>query len=140
LQKLAIDNGVDWNNQQARQQSQAQMLGFYGALLTAGGMAISDRRAKTDAKRLRDVAADLRKTPGYGYRYKDARHGSGTHVGPMAQDLELTRAFRGAVREVGGIKRVDTGRLALAQHAALGSLQAQIDRLRRAGTRKPRAK
>ena len=109
-----------------------------GTGLTAVGTAISDRRAKRDIKRLRSMADALRKTPGSSYRYKMERNGKGQFTGPMAQDLEKTKEFRGAVREVGGVKRVDTTRLVMSHHAARSDLQRQIDRLEKLGRKKPK--
>lgn len=130
IQRLGIQAGaVQASNADAAAKRQ-QVLGFFGSLFAAGGAAASDRRVKTAVTKLRGIAADLRKTPGHSWEYKDgARHGKGRYTGAMAQDLERTTAFRGAVKEVGGVKMVDSTRLVMSQQAALHGLQKQIDRL-----------
>jgi len=61
--------------------------------------------------------------PGYSYQYKDpAKHGYGQKFGPMAQDLLKTPAGASTVeRAPDGTLAVNTGRLALVEHAALHS-------------------
>lgn len=133
IQRLGIERGViAQNNADARAKDQ-QTMQFLGTLMMAGATVASDRRAKHDVRRLRSMAASLRRTPGSSYRYKDEKHGAGEHTGPMAQDLERTREFKGAVVERKGIKTVDTGRLVMTHHAALSDLQRQIDRLEKLG-------
>lgn len=92
----------------------------------------SDRRVKTAITKARSLAADLRKTPGSEYAYKDPKkHGEGRYTGPMAGDLKKTKAFGSAVKRINGVDHVDGGRLALSHHAALHDLQKQVDRLAR---------
>ena len=78
--------------------------------------------------------------PGYSYNYKDPmRHGYGQKFGPMAQDLLKTPAGASTVeRSADGTLAVNTGRLALAEHAALHShrlefnqLKAEVDALKK---------
>jgi hypothetical protein len=130
IQRLGIQAGaVQANNADAAAKRQ-QVLGFFGSLFAAGGAAVSDRRMKKAVTQLRGIAADLRKTPGHEWAYKDGeKHGRGRYTGAMAQDLEKTRTFRGAVKEVGGVKMVDSTRLVMSQQGALHDLQKQIDRL-----------
>jgi hypothetical protein len=130
IQRLGIEAGaVQQNNADANAKRQ-QVLGFFGSLLMAGGTAASDRRVKKAITKLRGIASDLRKTPGHEWTYKDgAKHGQGRYTGAMAQDLESTRTFRSAVKEVNGVKMVDPARLAMSQQGALHDLQKQIDRL-----------
>lgn len=130
LQKIAIQSGVDMNNQQQRQAFIGQILGFAGTGLTAAATKGSDKHIKVDIKRARSMADALRSTRAYSYKYRDPmKYGVGDHTGPMAQDLEKTPEFRSSVKEVNGVKMVDTGRLALAHHAALHDLQRQVDKL-----------
>jgi hypothetical protein len=74
--------------------------------------------------------ADLRGAQPYEYEYKDpARHGEGTYVGPMAQDLEH---IPGVVDQApDGTKRINTPRLTLAQTGAISEQQRRLDRLER---------
>jgi hypothetical protein len=136
LTRMGIERGVIQANQANAQAQTQQTMGFLGTLMMAGATVASDRTAKRDIKRIRSLADDLRKTPGSSYRYKSAKHGKGEHTGPMAQDLEKTKAFRSAVVERKGIKTVDTGRLVMSHHAALSDLQKQIDRLEKLGRKK----
>lgn len=81
--------------------------------------------------------------PGYSYVYKDpARHGYGQKFGPMAQDLLKTPAGASTVEKApDGTLAVNTGRLALVEHAAMHSdrkenaakfaaLKAELDALK----------
>jgi hypothetical protein len=74
--------------------------------------------------------ADLRGAQPYEYEYKDpARHGEGTYVGPMAQDLEH---LPGVVeQDPDGTKTINTPRLTLAQTGAISEQQRRLDRLER---------
>lgn len=131
LQKAAIEAKVDMGNAEQRTKFVGQVLGFVGTGVTAAGSA-SDRRVKTNIKKVRSMAEELRKTAGHSWDYKHPeKHGKGRYTGPMAQDLEKTEAFRSAVKEEGGVKFVDATRLTMAHHAALHDLQKQIDRLAR---------
>jgi hypothetical protein len=130
LTKMGIERGVIAANQQNAQAQSQQQLQFFGTLLMAGGMAASDRRVKKAITKLRGIASDLRKTPGHEWTYKDGKkHGEGRYTGAMAQDLESTRTFRSAVKNVNGTKIIDGTRLAMSQQGALHDLQKQIDRL-----------
>lgn len=97
-----------------------------------------DRVALDDAYRLRrdEPTFDLRKAEGYSYRYKNASMpgaSAGRHYGPMAQDLEKSPVTRSTVSEgPDGVKRVDTGRLALINTAALSEQQRDIQAMKRA--------
>lgn len=137
LTRLGIEQGAISAADASSQARQQQQLGFLGTILMAGATVKSDRRAKRDIRQLKSMAAALRKTPGSSYRYKSERDGKGRFTGPMAQDLESTPEFRGAIVERGGKKTVDTGRLVMTHHAALSDLQRQIDRLERLGRKKP---
>ncbi len=129
IQRMGIERGIITATQQNQQAQTQQSMQFLGTLLMAGATVKSDRRAKRDIRKLRSLADDLRRTPGSSYRYKSQRDGSGEYTGPMAQDLEKTEAFRGAVVTRGKHKTVDTGRLVMSHHAALSDLQRQLDRV-----------
>lgn len=68
-------------------------------------MGLSDKRAKTDIKRV--GKAKSTGLPLYSYRYKGSPKNSPKVIGPMAQDVE--KRFPGVVREVGGYKTVPMG-------------------------------
>jgi hypothetical protein len=93
--------------------SQGTQLG--GSWLSGLGslMALSDRRAKTD---VRKVGALHDGQNVYSFRYKGSPK---TEIGLMAQEVE--RRDPDAVREIGGMKHVDYGR-ALAPAARVGAL------------------
>jgi hypothetical protein len=130
IQAMGIEAGVDMANAQQRSAFTGQLLGFAGSGLGALGAAMSDRRTKTDIKRVKSMAAALRGTPGHEWRYKDEKHGKGRFVGAMAQDLEKHPEFRSAVKKrADGFKEVDATWLVMSHHAALSDLQHQIDRM-----------
>lgn len=114
------------------------VMGGLGAVAGLGGAAImkSDRRAKFDVRDpdLRDLEDFLGRTKGKLYRYKQpAATGqrAGLNYGPMAQDLQRSKIGRTVVVNRGedGLY-VDTGRLALADHAALAALAAEVKALK----------
>lgn len=131
LQRIAIEQGIDLANAEQKNKFVGQVLGFLGTGVTAAGAA-SDRRVKTNIKKVKSMADELRRTAGHSWDYKSPeKHGKGRFTGPMAQDLEKSEAFRSAVKEVNGVKMVDATRLTMTHHAALHDLQKQIDRLAR---------
>jgi len=78
-------------------------------------------------------AVDLRPAQGYSYEYKDPGApgaAPGRHVGPMAQDLELTAAAN-AVRDTPRGKVVDTPALTMVNTAALSEQQKKMQDLER---------
>lgn len=94
----------------------------------------SDKRAKNSGGKM--AAMDVfRKTPGYSYEYKHGMMGApgtapGKHFGPMAQDLEKTKAGKSVVKPgADGMKRVDTSRLTLLQSAALHDIVKRLDKM-----------
>jgi hypothetical protein len=130
LQAAGIEAGVDMTNAQQRSAFTGQVLGFLGTGMTAIGTAKSDRRAKIDVKKIRDMSAAIRGTPGHTWRYKKETDGEGRFAGAMAQDLEKFPEWRSAVKKgPDGQKMVDGTRLVMSHHAAIHHLQTQIDRL-----------
>jgi hypothetical protein len=108
-------------------QNFAQQMGVYGqqmqnwnstmgGILGLGGAAIkaSDERVKDNVSQIGTVFAydekdeKREKLPIYEYSYK-ADPAKKRQVGPMAQDIE--KLDRGAVREIGGVKHIDTRRV-----------------------------
>lgn len=91
----------------------------YGQTHTGEG-ALADRRGRAR------VAFDMRPASASTFEYKDpARHGEGTYVGPMAQELEHVP---GVVNETpDGTKAIDTSRLSLFNTSALGDVQRKQD-------------
>lgn len=102
----------------------------------APAAAASDRRAKFDVRDpdLRDLQDYLGNTRGKLYRYKEPHkpgRRSGLNFGPMAQDLQKSKIGRTLVVDDGsGTLKVDTARLALADHAALAALAAEVQKLK----------
>lgn len=104
-----------------------------GAGQAAGAAALSDERAKTDITSLDSLAEHLRGAPGYRYRYKEGvgEDPSVEHAGPMAQDLERGPFGRALVKKgPDGLRRVDTSRLSLVNHAALAGMRSELDALK----------
>lgn len=101
---------VDRNYQAQLGQYQSQMAqrqGILGGLfgLGAAGIMASDRRVKKDVKRVgRLMGHNL-----YEYQYKGERDDGRRHVGVMAQEAEKKRPD--AIKEIGGVKHVDYGKL-----------------------------
>ena len=99
------------NYQVQNQNAQQLMGGLFG--LAGAGIRASDERVKEDIAPMGSVFSatddgERERLPIYEYSYKgDPQHRR--HVGPMAQDVE--RQDRGAVREIGGVKHIDTRRV-----------------------------
>ena len=73
---------------------------------------LSDRRVKKNIDRIGTVFAnnedaERKRLPIYEYEYK--RDPRPRHIGPMAQDVE--KIDRSAVKTIGGVKHIDTGRV-----------------------------
>lgn len=98
---------------------------------------LSDERAKEGIQGLDAIKSKLddhlRAAPGYSYRYKPGfgEDSETERAGPMAQDLERS-PFGKDIVKVGsdGYRRVDTGRLALVNHAALAGMRSELDALK----------
>lgn len=107
-----------------------------GAGLATAGMKTSDRRAKFDVRDpdMRDLQDYLGNSKGKLYRYKEPNkpgRSPGLNFGPMAQDLAKSKIGRTVlVNDADGQLSVDTGRLALADHAALAALAAEVEKLK----------
>jgi hypothetical protein len=114
--------GLINQNFNQQQQNYTQQMSQYNALmggvlgLGAGALKASDERVKDNVVRLGTVfATDVdhdetprRELPIFEYSYKADPTGT-RHVGPMAQDVE--KLDRGAVKEIGGVKHIDTRRV-----------------------------
>jgi hypothetical protein len=96
--------------QQESQNANALIGGLFG--MAGGMMKMSDERIKDNVSQLGTVFAanedegGTTKLPIYEYSYK-ADPTKQRHVGPMAQDVQKTN--KRAVRNVGGVKAIDTG-------------------------------
>lgn len=129
--------------------------GSAGGGLLGNAALMSDERVKTDiapvgSGKHRSIFADaplearqphdsdsladhLRGAPGYRYRYREGfgEDAGVEHAGPMAQDLERGPFGKALVKQgPDGIRRVDTARLSLVNHAALSSMRSELDRLK----------
>jgi Chaperone of endosialidase len=99
------------NYQMANQNWQQMMGGIMG--LGAGAMKLSDEREKKNVDPIGtvfayDEDAARKQLPIYEYQYKQDPAAT-RHIGPMAQDVE--KIDRKAVRNIGGRKHIDTGRV-----------------------------
>lgn len=107
-----------------------------GTGLAEAGVAKSDRRAKFDVSDpdLRDLQDYLGRTKGKFYRYLEPNKPGrrpGVNFGPMAQDLAKSKiGATVVVTDAEGQLSVDTGRLALADHAALAELARDVAKLK----------
>lgn len=98
----------NYQTQLGQYQSQmAQRQGILGGLfgLGAAGIMASDRRVKKDVKKVGKLMGHNL----YEYRYTGERDDGRKHVGVMAQEAETKRPD--AIREIGGVKHVDYGKL-----------------------------
>jgi hypothetical protein len=119
-----FQNQMGIYNAQSQQYSQL-MGGLLG--LGAGALKASDRDVKTNIDRVGTVLAvdpdkdetkssmatvfsdaDKDELPIYRYSYKGDPSGA-RHIGPMAQDVQ--KIDKKAVRTIGGVKHIDTGRV-----------------------------
>lgn len=113
--------------------------GMAGPLIGAAGQigaaaAMSDERLKTEISDAHDdIDEMLEALRPKRYRYKDEKHGAGSRVGIMAQDMERSRAGRDVVRELPDGKALDIN---AALSAALASSARLHERLRKVETRK----
>lgn len=147
-----LDIAAQTANQTADTQRDAANVGAIGSgvAAVAGWMGMSDIRSKTDIRAEPSAGVSaleaLAEAPGYGYDYKRSareRYGvpAGRQWGPMAQDLESTDVGRTAVkRGEDGMRRIDTGRLAMINASATAELAKRMERLEKlAGGREARA-
>lgn len=144
LQKYDIDERTKVALKQIAAQNQGMSVG--DTLMNLAGLGLkaapvvaglaSDRRAKFDVRDpdLRDLQDFLGKTKGKLYRYKDPHKSGrreGLNFGPMAQDLAASKIGATLVApDADGTLKVDTARLALADHAALAAVAAEVRELR----------
>jgi hypothetical protein len=136
MRQYDIDTNYSIRMEEIVRDSQFSLKDVYQAVLGAGlGLVTSDERAKTGIRKAapRDVREFAKSGRGSTYRYKDRSHGGvDEHFGPMAQDLERTKLGKRLVREgPDGVKRVDTYRLALADHAAIAQLAEDLEKLKK---------
>lgn len=93
----------------------------------------SDRRAKKNVHRADSDIAELLKTiKPYGYRYKDPKapgSAAGPQFGPMAQDLEKSKAGKSLVHNTASGKKVDPNHGLLTALAALGNIDKRLKKI-----------
>lgn len=141
MEKYGIDRGVQTAMRQIaageNMSTDEFIMGLLGMGSGLGGAAIlaSDRRFKEDVRDpdLRDLQDFLGNTRGKLYRYREpGKPGqrAGENYGPMAQDLQKSKIGRTVVVDGPDGLYVDTGRLALADHAALAELAREVAALK----------
>lgn len=91
----------------------------------------SDKRVKTDIKTdKKELYAMLDKIRPSAFEYKEpTKHGSGRHVGVMAQDLEKSKAGKTLVHDTKEGKKVDFGHGLAAMLAAQADLHKRLKKL-----------
>jgi hypothetical protein len=125
--------------QMGAMQGATQQQGLLGPLLSAGGQvgaaAMSDERVKTDVSNAGDEIDEmLDGLVAKRYRYKNEdRHGKGSRVGFMAQDLEKSRAGRDIVFESKDGKAIDLTKAIQASLASAARLNERIRKLEAKG-------
>jgi hypothetical protein len=109
-------------------QMQNSMIGA-GAQIGAAAL-MSDKRAKENIKPANlEIESLLGKLKPYSFDYKDESHGQGKQTGIMAQDLEKSKAGRGAVLDTPGGKMVDGAKASTLALAALANLNDRLKKL-----------
>ena len=112
--KLGQQQGINQLEAQkygADQQRQAGIMQGVGQLGMAAAMMYSDKKLKKDvAPGDAKVEGFLDALKAYEYKYKNPEMGEGTHVSPMAQDLEKTELGRTMVEDTPDGKMVDYGK------------------------------
>lgn len=108
------DLGIATANIGVREANQQRRSKFVSDLMGAAGsaVALSDERAKENIKDAdKDMDEFLKALTPKSYKYKPGyekeTEGKGVH-GIMAQDLEKSKAGKSLVKEIGGLKHVDT--------------------------------
>lgn len=96
-----------------------------------GSTTVSDVQAKTNIQDAQGELQEFLDALGvYSYEYKNPEHGEGRRISPMAQEFEKSQLGAQAVSTgQDGIKRVDYGKLAGVQTAALALLNHKINKL-----------
>lgn len=125
--------GVAQMKQQQDQYDSSRMDKYIGgAASAAGGMlAMSDIRAKTNIQPAQgDISSAFGNLSGSSYGYTDPQMGTGTHYGPMAQELAQTPAGASAVVPTQNGLAVDAGRLAMMNASETGRQRRELDALK----------
>jgi len=137
-QNALLQNVLGMQNQAAQNaQAQANSLNetkfqskaaALGGVLNAGGQiaagALSDERVKANVKDgSKDIDAFLKTLSAHKYNYKDKKHGQGTFVSPMAQELEKSSVGRKMVKET------PEGKMVQYDGHAMGSILASLAHL-----------
>jgi hypothetical protein len=114
----------------APQEKEKSDIEKYGpAVVSALGMAMSDKRLKTDIKdgdaKAKRVLEGLK---AYSYKYKDEKHGKGEQYGLMAQDMERN-GLGHAVEDTSEGKAVNGAKAALSSLALSAALARRVSKL-----------
>jgi hypothetical protein len=96
-----------------------------GEVAKTTGAIVSDIRAKEGIRSAPDLSETLDKIRALEYKYLPGHGSSGKHIGVAAQELEKT-PLAGAVVEDGGIKKIDTEKLEVANTALIKQLYDKI--------------
>lgn len=130
-QAIAASKGISVQNAAQGMQSAALVGNAIGSAATAiGTMATSDKRVK---KNVDDGEEESRKflkaLKPKGFDYKDpASHGSGRHIGVMAQDVERAAPDL-IIDDSDGVKKIDIRKALSASLASLGTIERRLERL-----------
>lgn len=101
-----------------------------GMGLAAAAMAMSDKNAKTGAKKANgEIQNFLDAIDAYTYRYKDPSYGEGKQLSPMAQDLEKTPIGKELVVDTPEGKMIDYGKAGGVMMASQAMLNDRLSEL-----------
>lgn len=95
-------------------------------ILASPGEAIIPRSVMKDEKKLKEFVEALK---AHQYTYKDKKHGAGTYISPMAQELEKTELGKSMVVETPDGKAVDYARAGGVMLATAAMLNNRLDSL-----------
>ncbi len=119
-----INAGIATGNASNQQQLVGGLIGAGGAGIAT---AVSDERAKENIADAHDSVDDfLDNLKPKSFDYKDPKHGGKNYVGFMAQDAERSALGKALVKEVGGVKTIDTSRLLMALTASNARLNERL--------------
>ena len=132
LEKLKVQQalGIVNANQQGYAAASQARGGLLGNIGSGIAMAASDERLKTDIKDgSQKLTEFVRALSASEYRYKDKKHGEGTYISPMAQELEKTELGKDMVIDTPEGKMVNYARAAGSMLSATAMLNKKVEDL-----------
>lgn len=133
MQEQALRSGQGQSFSQMSGDATSKQADRFGNMLSSAASAaamFSDKKLKTDIKDgSKDIKSFLDAISSKSYKYKDSSKGEGTHVSPMAQDLEKTALGKSMVEDTPEGKVVNYGKGFGAMLAAQADLNKRMKKL-----------